>query len=44
MHSKFGLAVLTVAFGVACAQDTRVVSEPKIPASCVVLKAELAAR
>jgi polygalacturonase len=43
MHWKFGLVGLSVAFGVACAQDTRAVSEPKIPGACVVLKAELVA-
>jgi polygalacturonase len=35
-----GLGVLS-ALGVAAAQDTRVVTEPKIPASCVKLKAVL---
>jgi polygalacturonase len=43
MHWKFGLVGLSVVISVARAQDTRVVNEPKIPSSCVVLKAELVA-
>jgi polygalacturonase len=43
MHWKLGLVGLAVVSSVAYAQDTRVVSEPKIPSSCVVLKAELVA-
>lgn len=38
---RFALGGLALACSVAVAQDTRTVAEPKIPASCVVLKAEL---
>ena len=41
MRYGFGLAWVLAACGVAMAQDTRVVSEPVIPPSCVQLPAML---
>ncbi len=42
MTKTMGLAMVAFAAAVAQGQDTRVVKEPVIPASCVVLKAGLA--
>ena len=49
MRAGHWIAAMTVAAGVVCgtagrAQDTRQVTEPKIPKTCVTLGAELAAR
>lgn len=40
---RLGYFVLASATGVLCAQDTRHVTEPRIPAACTVLKANLQA-
>src|SRR3982751_4788953 len=39
---RVGLAILSVVSSAARAQDARTVTEPKRPAACTVLKAELA--
>jgi polygalacturonase len=43
MILKLGIVGLLVGCGVVCAQDTRVVTEPKIPTVCVKLEAKLLA-
>src|SRR5271157_339743 len=39
-RSAFVLLVLVVSVRAVCAQDTRTVAEPRIPAACAVLAAE----
>jgi polygalacturonase len=43
MNFKLCVVGLLVGYGVACAQDTRVVLEPKVPPVCVRLEAKLLA-